>query len=388
MKRVLVYNAFSNVMFEIVVWMIYLKNQGWTTGEIAILEGIFTISQFIFELPSGVISDKLGHKLTLVLGEISCFIYLFGFFFPHIHLIMYISFILFALGLSLISGTDVSVLYDSIPLKDKNKYIKYSGIFNSIGILGVAFGNAGGGWLAKISWTTLFIIAIIFRFCAIIAAMSINEDNFEDADELQINQSILKKMYSFLKDNKGYQKLLLVICFSDAAVTITYQYGSLLLSTIHIPTELVSTIFGIISLLGALVSYLVYEVVKRIDENKVALGLVELSMILALLFITKNKIVIVFGLIIINVSFEMWNVILENKIQKIVLEDIRATSISTINLFTSLLLTISSFLISAMSKETSMELTVGILSGSGLFVSGLVFIFYIKKMEEKYYDIK
>ncbi|WP_261976641.1 MFS transporter [Lactiplantibacillus plantarum] len=384
----LVYNAFSNVMFEIVVWMIYLKNQGWTTGEIAILEGIFTISQFIFELPSGVISDKLGHKLTLVLGEISCFIYLFGFFFPHIHLIMYISFILFALGLSLISGTDVSVLYDSIPLKDKNKYIKYSGIFNSIGILGVAFGNAGGGWLAKISWTTLFIIAIIFRFCAIIAAMSINEDNFEDADELQINQSILKKMYSFLKDNKGYQKLLLVICFSDAAVTITYQYGSLLLSTIHIPTELVSTIFGIISLLGALVSYLVYEVVKRIDENKVALGLVELSMILALLFITKNKIVIVFGLIIINVSFEMWNVILENKIQKIVLEDIRATSISTINLFTSLLLTISSFLISAMSKETSMELTVGILSGSGLFVSGLVFIFYIKKMEEKYYDIK
>ncbi len=375
-------------MFEIVVWMIYLKNQGWTTGEIAILEGIFTISQFIFELPSGVISDKLGHKLTLVLGEISCFIYLFGFFFPHIHLIMYISFILFALGLSLISGTDVSVLYDSIPLKDKNKYIKYSGIFNSIGILGVAFGNAGGGWLAKISWTTLFIIAIIFRFCAIIAAMSINEDNFEDADELQINQSILKKMYSFLKDNKGYQKLLLVICFSDAAVTITYQYGSLLLSTIHIPTELVSTIFGIISLLGALVSYLVYEVVKRIDENKVALGLVELSMILALLFITKNKIVIVFGLIIINVSFEMWNVILENKIQKIVLEDIRATSISTINLFTSLLLTISSFLISAMSKETSMELTVGILSGSGLFVSGLVFIFYIKKMEEKYYDIK
>lgn len=90
------------------------KNQGWTTGEIAILEDLYNFT-IHFELPSGVISDKLGHKLTLVLGEISCFIYLFGFFFPHIHLIMYISFILFALGLSLISGTDVSVLYDSIP---------------------------------------------------------------------------------------------------------------------------------------------------------------------------------------------------------------------------------------------------------------------------------
>lgn len=370
-------------MFEIVVWMIYLKSQGWTIGEIAILEGMFTISQFAFELPSGVISDKLGHKLTLVLGEISCFIYLFGYFFPHIHLVIYISFILFALGLSLISGTDVSILYDAIPVKEKSKYIKYSGIFNSIGILGVAFGNAVGGWLAKISWTTLFIIAIIFRFCAIVAAMSINEDNLESVDELQMKQSILKKMYQFLKNNKEYQRLLLVICFSDAAVTISYQYGSLLLSTIHVPTELVSTIFGTISLLGALVSYSIYKIVKKIDENKITLCLIELSMLLALLFITKNKIVIIFGLIIINVSFEMWNVILENKIQKIVLEGIRATSISTINLFTSLLLTIGSFLISAMSKTISLELTIGILSGFGLFVSGFIFIFYMRKTEEK-----
>ncbi|MCO6541240.1 MAG: MFS transporter [Lactobacillus sp.] len=383
MKKVLVYNLFSNVMFEIVVWMIYLKSQGWTIGEIAILEGMFTISQFAFELPSGVISDKLGHKLTLVLGEISCFIYLFGYFFPHIHLVIYISFILFALGLSLISGTDVSILYDAIPVKEKSKYIKYSGIFNSIGILGVAFGNAVGGWLAKISWTTLFIIAIIFRFCAIVAAMSINEDNLESVDELQMKQSILKKMYQFLKNNKEYQRLLLVICFSDAAVTISYQYGSLLLSTIHVPTELVSTIFGTISLLGALVSYSIYKIVKKIDENKITLCLIELSMLLALLFITKNKIVIIFGLIIINVSFEMWNVILENKIQKIVLEGIRATSISTINLFTSLLLTIGSFLISAMSKTISLELTIGILSGFGLFVSGFIFIFYMRKTEEK-----
>ena len=76
MKRIFFYNSFSNIMLELVVWMIYLKEQGWSLAEVAMLEGIFTISQVIFEFPSGVISDKLGHKKTLLLGEIFCILYL------------------------------------------------------------------------------------------------------------------------------------------------------------------------------------------------------------------------------------------------------------------------------------------------------------------------
>ena len=43
MKRIFFYNSFSNIMLELVVWMIYLKEQGWSLAEVAMLEGIFTI---------------------------------------------------------------------------------------------------------------------------------------------------------------------------------------------------------------------------------------------------------------------------------------------------------------------------------------------------------
>lgn len=76
MRKLLLYNGFSNLMLEIVVWMIYLKSQGWTITQIALLEGFFTICQVIFELPSGLISDRIGHKKALLLGETLCFIYL------------------------------------------------------------------------------------------------------------------------------------------------------------------------------------------------------------------------------------------------------------------------------------------------------------------------
>lgn len=35
-----------------------------------------------------------------------------------------------------------------------------------------------------------------------------------------------------------------------------------------------------------------------------------------------------------------------------------------------------------MSKKISLELTIGILSGFGLFVSGFIFIFYMKKRKK------
>ena len=47
MKRIFFYNSFSNIMLELVVWMIYLTEQGWSLAEVAMLEGIFTISQVI-----------------------------------------------------------------------------------------------------------------------------------------------------------------------------------------------------------------------------------------------------------------------------------------------------------------------------------------------------
>ena len=45
MKKILIYNSFSNMMPELIVWMIYLQNFGWHIAEIAILQGVFTFFQ-------------------------------------------------------------------------------------------------------------------------------------------------------------------------------------------------------------------------------------------------------------------------------------------------------------------------------------------------------
>ena len=77
------------------------------------IETIFSVCVFIFEIPTGIIADKFGRKISLILGSL-----LFGFsflilgFFKTIPLLIF-SQIIGAVGISLISGADSSLIYEN-----------------------------------------------------------------------------------------------------------------------------------------------------------------------------------------------------------------------------------------------------------------------------------
>lgn len=381
MKRIFFYNSFSNIMLELVVWMIYLKEQGWSLAEVAMLEGIFTISQVIFEFPSGVISDKLGHKKTLLLGEIFCILYLLTYFFPHIHIIVYLGFIMFALGLAFISGTDISMLYESISEEEKNSYLKYSGYFNAIAAFSVAIGNILGGWIAQISWNLLFILAILFRTTALIIGFKIKEPDIKKQVDTLSLKSIITELFNFIKHQKNYICLIAGLGFSTAAVDLSYQYGPLIMQKFSFDTGMISTVFGSLSLLGAVAGLLTYKLTQKVSENILLIILLLFGLTLLLSLFIHNMLIVLFSLITVNVIFEMWNIIFENKIQEVAYADIRATVISTGNVFISGLLALSSGLISLVGEKISLVWIIGSIGSIFLIIALISTLFYISKQK-------
>lgn len=381
MKRIFFYNSFSNIMLELVVWMIYLKEQGWSLAEIAMLEGIFTISQVIFEFPSGVISDKLGHKKTLLLGEIFCILYLLTYFFPHAHIIVYLGFIMFALGLAFISGTDISLLYESISEEEKNSYLKYSGYFNAIAAFSVALGNILGGWIAQISWNLLFILAILFRTTALIIGFKIKEPDIKKQVDTLSLKSIITELFKFIKHQKNYICLVAGLGFSTAAVDLSYQYGPLIMQKFSFDTGMISTVFGSLSLLGAVAGLLTYKLTQKVSENILLIILLLFGLTLLLSLFIRNMLIVLFSLITVNVIFEMWNIIFENKIQEVAYDDIRATVISTGNVFISGLLALSSGLISLVGEKMSLVWIIGSIGSIFLIIALISTLFYINKQK-------
>ena len=377
MKKVLFYNGISNVILELIVWMIFLRDQGWSISEIALLESVYTIFQMVFELPSGIISDKIGHKNALALGEFLCGFYILSYFFAKIHFIIYAGFIMWSLGLSLISGTDVSLLYDTVT--DKEQYLKYAGYFKTIGILAIALSDATGGWIAEYSWNILFIIEMIIRVIAIVVIFSMNSEEFNDNnDETSNIKDLVINVWNFACQNKKFRLLILSMGFSSAAVTLSHQYGPLILKNLGLKVGSVSTIFGIISLIAAVIVGFTYKITKRIIEDKVVKGLISMSIIAFLIFLVKNAVITSIGLLVINVGFELWNVILENQLQRIAPKKIRASIISSVYFIELILLTCGSWLISTLTMKVNISDALGML-GTILLILSVICIASLRR---------
>ena len=85
-----------------------------------VIETIFSVFLFLFEIPTGIVADKFGRKTSLVLGS-----GIFGFSFVILGITRNITVLLFvqilgALGMSLISGADKALIYENAKLQNKS----------------------------------------------------------------------------------------------------------------------------------------------------------------------------------------------------------------------------------------------------------------------------
>lgn len=108
---------------------------GITFTQVMILQAIFTISLFFLEIPTGVIADKFGRKVSLSLaglvGAIGLLVYAS---YPNFWIFALGEFIL-AISAALISGADQAIIYDSLREIRKEKSSKeIFGRLNSVGL--------------------------------------------------------------------------------------------------------------------------------------------------------------------------------------------------------------------------------------------------------------
>ena len=127
---------------------IYARDAGATMAELGLMASGFLLGQFLFQLPGGWLSDRIGRKPLLVLGVTAVGIISFLFLLddsPWYFIVL--RFIEGAAGGAVIPAANAYVI-DSVPAKERGAAFGWVGSANSAGfMLGPAIGGVMGDWL-------------------------------------------------------------------------------------------------------------------------------------------------------------------------------------------------------------------------------------------------
>ncbi len=129
-------------------------------SQVMLLQAFYTLTIFIFEVPTGAIADRFGRKTSLVLAclvtSIAALVY--GSY-PNFWVFM-LGEALWGLGTALISGADQAMVYDSLKeLGEEDRSKKILGRWQSLGSIAIMIAAPIGSLVAKyvgLRWTVLF----------------------------------------------------------------------------------------------------------------------------------------------------------------------------------------------------------------------------------------
>ncbi len=325
---------FMNGWFILPNWVFYFA-QFITIPKIGLIDGISKLVAVFLEVPSGAVSDLLGKKKTLIFGNLSfaicCLILINASNFTW----LLIGNIIMFIGFAFVSGAKEAILFDSLKdIKKEDHYDEVLGKVNSIATLTTVVSIFGGGLLFKFNSQFTFLAWLLFNLISIVLLLFMNEPKTDTAKvsyseyfitlKTGVKSIFTKPIFSFvlpvlffsmlIKSYEGVIRQNTGAYFSFSGETFGY-----ILALILIPT--------------LIVSYNYNKIIKLLQE-KVEFLFIGLYMVgFLLIYITNNLYFGVFSFLSVYVAQEIAKPYVVGLINKQTESKHRATSISTVSLF-------------------------------------------------------
>jgi predicted MFS family arabinose efflux permease len=119
-----IYRAMTDFFLLAPIWVVFLQEErGLSIAQVAGMEGPFWLAIVLVEVPTGMIADRFGRKTSLVLGALASAVGVFIFAMATSYAVLFGSYMLWAMGLALLSGADSAFYYDTLKaLGRENEY--------------------------------------------------------------------------------------------------------------------------------------------------------------------------------------------------------------------------------------------------------------------------
>lgn len=225
------FSAFDSLDFFAPIRVVYFYLVTNSYSQAASLISLIWIFSALLEVPTGIFSDYIGRKKTMVVGAFCIFA---GFIFYAVgadYLTLAIGTFLHGAGRAFFSGNNNAYLYHlSKEGENDQKFSKYYGRINSLESLTAFVAALLSGFLVDWNLRNMMWICVVIQFLAFIVTIFLKEVHSEKSETSNI-YAHLKESILEIKNNLNLRFLSLSNIFLGAG-SAAYEFQSAVFSTV------------------------------------------------------------------------------------------------------------------------------------------------------------
>jgi MFS family permease len=319
-----------NLVMPVVV-LFYTAN-GLTMQDIFILQGIYSVTLMVLEIPTGIFADRAGRRTSIITGSLLGFSGYAVYSFSDTFWWFVLAEVLLGISQSLVSGADSAMLFDTLQTGHiQDKYSRFEGRITSIGNFGEAFAGIIGGFLAVGSLRYPYYAQTGVALLAIPAAFALIEPPIRSLNSKPEFRQIRQVIINVLVKDKKLKWNTLFSAFTGAATLTMAWFAQPYFQSIHIPVKAYGLLWSILNLSVGITAIYAWKIEKKLGVINTVL-LFTISLILPYIFL--NMMPAGSGLILLLIFYlarGLATPLLRNYINLITSSEVRATVLSVRN---------------------------------------------------------
>lgn len=226
---------FHNLIPAYVIERLFYQERGMTVQMVVYCEIVYAVAIIVFEIPSGVLADKIGRKKLIVISSIlhgfQFYALVFSTTFWHFAIITFIS----GIGTAFGSGAYNALLYDSLKSCDRaNEFESICGKGNAINFTAGLIAALSGGFFAfQFGYTFNYWFSFVSSILAVIFSLLLREPSAHFTDKKKVTlQYIITTAFAFFKSNINVLKICMNAIIISASIVYIDEFWQLYLEHI------------------------------------------------------------------------------------------------------------------------------------------------------------
>lgn len=268
------------------IWVIFLLQHDYSMVQVGILDAVYWLSLFVFQIPAGLLSDLYSRTYIMAASSFLVGIAILVFSFPFSFWILLLSYVLWAAGVALKNVGDAAWLFDYVHAQGSpHRFSKMYGYGMAISQVAIGIAALVGGYLGSVYSLQFPILlsGVIILFSGLFPLLLPCPSKTFRKENVIVN---LKESIKIVRTNRTLYFLLFLGGIYAALDSVFIILKQPFMYLIGLQVSYIGLIYLIFTFVGAAASFSMHEIERVMGKRILFLiGLLPLTSIFVLLLV-------------------------------------------------------------------------------------------------------